>query len=99
MQGTSGLSELEKRMLVFEREWAAVPMRAPSGALVAAWQAGGAKVAAVKTEFGISETRYLQVLNALLEKPEALAEDPMTVGRLRRLRERYRRSGRDRRGQ
>ena len=34
----------------------------------------------------MSATRYYQVLNALVDKPEALAADPMLVKRLRRLR-------------
>jgi hypothetical protein len=33
------------------------------------------------------ETRYYQLLNALIDRPEALAADPVTVGRLRRLRD------------
>jgi hypothetical protein len=34
----------------------------------------------------MSATRYYQVLNALIDKPEALARDPLLVKRLRRLR-------------
>ena len=34
----------------------------------------------------MSSTRYYQVLNALIDRPEALAVDPMLVKRLRRLR-------------
>jgi hypothetical protein len=34
----------------------------------------------------MSATRYYQVLNALVDKPEALAVDPLLVKRLRRLR-------------
>jgi len=34
----------------------------------------------------MSATRYYQLLNALIDKPEALAEDPMLIKRLRRLR-------------
>ncbi|HVT22265.1 MAG TPA: DUF3263 domain-containing protein, partial [Mycobacteriales bacterium] len=34
----------------------------------------------------MSATRYYQVLNALLDRPEALAADPMLVKRLRRMR-------------
>ena len=34
----------------------------------------------------MSATRYYQVLNALIDKPEALAFDPLLVKRLRRLR-------------
>ena len=35
----------------------------------------------------MSGTRYYQVLNALIDRPEALAYDPMLVKRLRRLRD------------
>ena len=34
----------------------------------------------------MSATRYYQVLNALIDPPEALVADPMLVKRLRRLR-------------
>lgn len=47
----------------------------------------GAKVAAIKERFGVSETVYYQWLNRLLDDPAALAHDPQTVNRLRRLRE------------
>lgn len=55
----------------------------------------GAREAAIRTEFDWTLTRYSQVLNALLERPEALAYDPMTVKRLVRLRDarRAQRSG------
>jgi hypothetical protein len=36
--------------------------------------------------FGVSATRYYQSLNVLLDKPGALAAEPVLVGRLRRLR-------------
>ena len=42
----------------------------------------------------MSATRYYQVLNALVDRPEALAADPMLVKRLRRLRASGRRPGR-----
>ena len=41
---------------------------------------------AIKDLFSMSATRYYQVLNALVDRPEALAADPMLVKRLRRLR-------------
>jgi hypothetical protein len=34
----------------------------------------------------MSATRYYQVLNALIDKPEALAAEPLLIRRLRRLR-------------
>jgi hypothetical protein len=66
-----GLSEREHDVLAFERQW---------------WKYAGAKEAAIKDLFGMSATRYYQVLNALIDKPEALVADPMLVKRLRRLR-------------
>ncbi|MFD9974603.1 DUF3263 domain-containing protein [Streptomyces sp. NPDC059017] len=53
----------------------------------AAWSGPGAKERAVREELGISPTRYYQLLNALLDDPRALAHDPVTVNRLRRVRE------------
>ena len=47
------------------------------------WKYAGAKEDAIKE---LSATRYYQVLNALVDRPEALAADPMLVKRLRRLR-------------
>ena len=41
---------------------------------------------AIRDKFQMSATRYYQVLNALIDKPEALAQDPLLVKRLRRLR-------------
>ena len=65
------LSERERDILAFERQW---------------WKYAGAKDQAIKDLFDMSATRYYQVLNALLDRPEALVEDPMLVKRLRRLR-------------
>lgn len=51
----------------------------------------GAKAAAIRDELGLSEIRYYQRLNALLDDPEAEAVEPQLVRRLRRLRDRRRR--------
>ncbi|MGC0422425.1 DUF3263 domain-containing protein [Embleya sp. AB8] len=67
-----GLSERDRDILEFERQW---------------WKHAGAKERAVRDRFGFSATRYFQVLNTLLDRPEALEHDPMLVQRLRRLRE------------
>ena len=67
----TGLSDRDLRILSFERQW---------------WKYAGAKEQAVRELFDMSATRYYQVLNALLDRPEALAADPMLVKRLRRLR-------------
>ena len=66
-----GLSRREHEMLTFERQW---------------WRQAGAKETAIRDRFGVTPTRYYQVLNALIDKPEALAHDPLLVKRLRRLR-------------
>ena len=65
------LSERDRAVLDFERQW---------------WKYAGAKEQAVREKFGMSSTRYYQVLNALIDRPEALAHDPLLVRRLRRLR-------------
>lgn len=67
----AGLTERDRRVLEFERQW---------------WKFAGAKEQAVRELFDMSATRYYQVLNALIDRPEALAFDPMLVKRLRRLR-------------
>ena len=66
-----GLSCREREMLVFERQW---------------WRYAGAKEQAIRERFETSATRYYQALNNLIDRPEALAADPMLVKRLRRLR-------------
>jgi hypothetical protein len=68
---TGELSRLELEILAFERQW---------------WKYAGAKEQAVRELFDLSATRYYQILNAILEKPEAMAADPLLVKRLRRLR-------------
>ena len=70
-QLTDGLSERDTKILAFERQW---------------WKYAGAKETAIKDLFDMSATRYYQVLNALIDRPDALIADPMLVKRLRRLR-------------
>lgn len=55
------------------------------------WEGGASKAAAVRRRFGMSPTRYYQVLNLVIEQPAALRHDPMLVRRLRRLRDARRR--------
>ncbi|MFB7381297.1 DUF3263 domain-containing protein [Kitasatospora purpeofusca] len=50
------------------------------------WRTAGAKERAVREELGLSSTRYYQLLNGLLDRPEALAHAPVLVNRLRRVR-------------
>lgn len=54
------------------------------------WPSPGAKDRAIREQLGMSPTSYHQLLNALLDDPRALAHDPVTVGRLRRARDRRR---------
>ena len=51
------------------------------------WQGSARKQQAIRERFGLSPARYHQVLDRVLELPEALEYDPMLVRRLRRLRE------------
>ncbi|TLS41254.1 DUF3263 domain-containing protein [Streptomyces montanus] len=50
------------------------------------WAGPGAKERAIREELGMAPVRYYQLLNALLDAPRALAHDPVTVNRLRRIR-------------
>lgn len=65
------LERRDREILAFERQW---------------WKYAGAKEQAIRELFDMSATRYYQVLNNLIDSPEALAADPMLVKRLRRLR-------------
>ncbi|MFE2040827.1 DUF3263 domain-containing protein [Streptomyces sp. NPDC059477] len=47
----------------------------------------GAKERAIREELGLAPVRYYQLLNALLDDPGALEHDPVTVNRLRRVRQ------------
>jgi hypothetical protein len=67
----SGLTPRDLEILAFERQW---------------WKYAGSKEQAIKELFDMSSTRYYQVLNALLDTPEALEADPMLIKRLRRMR-------------
>lgn len=54
------------------------------------WRSKGLQEQAIRDLFDMSATRYHQVTNSLLDRPEALAFAPMTVRRLQRLREQRR---------
>ena len=71
------LSERDREILALERLW---------------WQYAGAKEQAIRDKFDMSATRYYQVLNALIDREDALAFDPLLVKRLRRLRAQRQRS-------
>lgn len=66
------LGERERAVLALERRGFAGP---------------GAKERAIREELGLAPVRYYQLLNALLDDTRALAHDPVTVNRLRRVRE------------
>jgi hypothetical protein len=66
-----GLTQRERELLAFERQW---------------WKYPGLKEQAIHELFGVSPTRYYQLVNRLIDKREALEADPMLVKRLRRLR-------------
>ena len=70
-EAAGGLFRRDREILAFERQW---------------WQYAGAKEQAIKEMFDLSPTRYYQVLNEVIDNPAALAEDPLLVRRLRRLR-------------
>ncbi len=72
-QGAAGreLAERDLAILDFERQW---------------WKYAGAKEQAIREHFDMSSARYYQVLNNLIDRPEALEADPLLVRRLRRLR-------------
>jgi len=47
----------------------------------------GAKERVIREQLGLAPVRYYQLLNALLDDPRALAHAPVTVNRLRRVRD------------
>ena len=69
----AALSDHEMRILAFERSW---------------WRQPGAKEREILEALGMPATRYYQLLNELIDRPEALAFDPALVTRLRRQRSR-----------
>lgn len=69
--GDGRLDDRDRDILDFERQW---------------WKHAGAKEQAIREHFGMSSTRYYQLLNLLIDRPEALEHDPMLVKRLRRQR-------------
>lgn len=71
------LTDRDREILAFERQW---------------WKYAGSKEQAIKELFDMSSTRYYQVLNGLINNPAALAEDPMLIKRLRRLRDQRQRT-------
>ncbi|MEM7143380.1 MAG: DUF3263 domain-containing protein [Actinomycetota bacterium] len=71
------LTEAELAILDFERSW---------------WTEPGPKEEAIHAQLEMSTTRYYELLNELIDRPEAETHDPLVVRRLRRMRDRRRRS-------
>jgi hypothetical protein len=74
------LTDDERALLDLERSW---------------WTEPGPKDVAITEQLGVSVTRYYELLNDLIDRPEAEAHDPLVVRRLRRMRNRRRRSRAD----
>ena len=74
--GGAALTDQDRAIIDFERTW---------------WQRAGRKDVAVRQQLDMSPTRYYELLNRLLEKPEAMDYDAMVVRRLLRDRDRRRR--------
>ena len=71
-QAVSTLTELEVRILDFEKNW---------------WKHAGAKESAIRELFDMKPPAYYQLLNNLIDREDALLASPMLVKRLRRIRE------------
>jgi hypothetical protein len=70
-QAPESLDERDIEILDFERNW---------------WKYAGPKEQGIRERFGMSATRYYQILNNLIDQPAALIHDPLLVKRLRRMR-------------
>ena len=63
------LTEAERSLLDFEREW---------------WKLPRTKMSEIRTRFGFSSSSYYRALRLLVDRPAAEAYDPLTVRRVRR---------------
>ena len=72
LETSAALSDLEVRILDFERQW---------------WRYAGAKESGIKEQFSLSTREYYELLNNLIDREDALAASPLLIKRLRRLRE------------
>ncbi|MDR1852231.1 MAG: DUF3263 domain-containing protein [Propionibacteriaceae bacterium] len=68
----SCLDDLSRSILDFEKSW---------------WSLPEAKEVEIRERFGFSTARYYQMLNQLIDSPNALEYDPLLVKRLRRQRQ------------
>jgi hypothetical protein len=75
------LSDRDRALLAFEAYW-------PGHS--------GAKEEAVRAELQLTPARYYQLLGRLIDSGDALAHDPLLVGRLRRSRDARERTRRPR---
>ncbi len=66
------LSDRDRAVLKFEKQ---------------SWRFEGAKQEAIREQLELSPTRFYQLLNGLLDDPEALQAEPVVVRRLRRQRQ------------
>ena len=66
------MDERDREILAFEAKW---------------WRYAGNKADAIMRTFDMSPIRYAQILNRVLDDPEAQRLDPLLVARLRRLRD------------
>lgn len=81
--GHGPLDDVERAVLAFEKLH---------------WKYVAVKESQIRERWGWSETRYYQVLNALIDRPEALAAEPLLIrglDRLRRARRKQRTWGSD----
>ena len=63
------LTVRHREMLAFEAQW---------------WRHDVDRETAIRQLFGLTPTRYAQILNVIIEWPTALRHDPLLVKRLRR---------------
>ena len=69
---THALTPRDLAVLEFERRWT---------------RHAGAKEEAIREVFGLSAARYYQMLNTVIDSPDAVRHDPMLVKRLQRARD------------
>jgi hypothetical protein len=65
------LSPRERAILTFEREW---------------WKYAEPKDTAARSRLGLTPQDYYRALTEIIDRPDALAHDPLLVRRLRRQR-------------
>ncbi|MGH2733878.1 MAG: DUF3263 domain-containing protein [Actinomycetota bacterium] len=68
---SSAFGERERRILALEHSW---------------WKHAGTKEQIIRGNLGLSAARYYQLLDRIIDMPEALSHDPILVKRLQRIR-------------